>query len=178
MAHHDARSHPNGRTMMTMMNDPTAKTLAELGVQDAQAVARLFLEVKNNFAAELDAKKSPDQWEELRGAWLGRKSGILTRISGNWLKPATPDLKRAVGQALQRTEGLRRVGTRIAASRARSCRRRCRPRSGTRRPLASRRHPPPRLSPSIAANLRRDRTNFSFPRLHGRFRAGNGNAVL
>jgi phenylalanyl-tRNA synthetase alpha chain len=80
-----------------MINDPTAKTLAELGVGDASGVARLFDEVKRRFAAELE---SASQWEELRNAWLGRKSGLLTRVSENWLKPAKPDLKRAVGQAL------------------------------------------------------------------------------
>ncbi|HEV2522945.1 MAG TPA: phenylalanine--tRNA ligase subunit alpha [Candidatus Acidoferrales bacterium] len=80
-----------------MMNDRTAKTLAELGVTDASGVARLFGEVKSQFAAELE---SAIQWEELRNAWLGRKSGVLTRVSENWLKPAKPDLKRVVGQAL------------------------------------------------------------------------------
>jgi phenylalanyl-tRNA synthetase alpha chain len=80
-----------------MRNDPTAKTLAELGVADASGVARLFDEVKGQFAAELERAS---QWEELRNAWLGRKSGVLTRVSENWLKPAKPELKRAVGQAL------------------------------------------------------------------------------
>ncbi len=83
-----------------MTNDPTAKKLAEQGVADAEGVARLFADVRNQFAAELDAKQSATQWEELRGAWLGRKSGVLTRITENWLKPAKPELKRAVGQAL------------------------------------------------------------------------------
>jgi phenylalanyl-tRNA synthetase alpha chain len=83
-----------------MTNDPTAKTLAELGVADASGVARLFAEVKSQFAAELGAKQDASQWEELRGAWLGRKSGVLTRITDHWLKPARPEQKRAIGQAL------------------------------------------------------------------------------
>ena len=83
-----------------MTNDPTAKTLAELGVADAAGVARLFSDVKDQFAAELPAKQSVNQWEELRNAWLGRKSGALTRVTENWLKPSPPELKRAVGQAL------------------------------------------------------------------------------
>ena len=83
-----------------MTNDPTAKTLAELGVADARGVARLFAEVRTQFAAELDAKQNANQWEELRVSWLARKSGVLTRITDNWLKPAKPELKRAVGQAL------------------------------------------------------------------------------
>jgi phenylalanyl-tRNA synthetase alpha chain len=81
-----------------MSNDPTAKTLAEMGVADAAGVARLFAEVKQRLARELPAMSDARGWEELRGAWLGRKSGVLTRITDNWLKPAPPDLKRAVGQ--------------------------------------------------------------------------------
>lgn len=83
-----------------MTNDPTAKTLAELGVTDAEGAVRLFDEVKSQFAAESGAKQSVAQWEELRNAWVGRKAGALTRISENWLKPSPPELKRAVGQAL------------------------------------------------------------------------------
>ena len=83
-----------------MTNDPTAKKLADLDVADAAGVARLFAELGNQFAADLDSKPSADQWEELRAAWLGRKSGVLTRITDNWLKPATPELKRAVGASL------------------------------------------------------------------------------
>ena len=111
--------------MMPKMNDPTAKTLAELDVADAPAVARLFSGVKSQFTAELDAKQSADQWEELRGAWLGRKSGVLTRITNNWLKPATPELKRAVGVALNELKAhvevvleSRRVEIEAAADRA------------------------------------------------------------
>jgi len=83
-----------------MTNDPTAKTLAELGVADAAGVARLFEGVRNQFNSELEFKKGEFQWDELRGAWLGRKSGVLTRVTENWLKPSPPELKRAVGQAL------------------------------------------------------------------------------
>jgi phenylalanyl-tRNA synthetase alpha chain len=83
-----------------MTNDPTAKTLAELGVADALGVARLFEDLARQFAAELESRQSVSQWEELRNAWIGRKSGALTRITENWLKPSPPELKRAVGQAL------------------------------------------------------------------------------
>jgi phenylalanyl-tRNA synthetase alpha chain len=83
-----------------MTNDPTAKKLAELGVTDAAGILRLFDDVRAQFAAESAAKESVSQWEELRNAWLGRKSGALTRITENWLKPSPPELKRAVGQAL------------------------------------------------------------------------------
>ena len=41
-------------------------------------------------------------WKQFRDAWLGRKSGVLTQITDNWLKPATPELKRVVGAELNK----------------------------------------------------------------------------
>ena len=83
-----------------MPNDPTAKTLAELGVADAAGVARLFAALKEQFVNETAAVPDAARWEEVRNAWVGRKAGAITRITENWLKPAPPELKRAVGQAL------------------------------------------------------------------------------
>jgi phenylalanyl-tRNA synthetase alpha chain len=83
-----------------MTNDPTAKTLAELGVADAGGVVRLFGEVRERFSLESSVIPDARRWEALRVAWLGRESGELRRITENWLKPAKPELKRAVGQAL------------------------------------------------------------------------------
>src|ERR1700674_5591380 len=83
-----------------MTNDPTAKTLAELGVTDTEGVVRLFREVRGQFEKDAEHKKELAAWEALRASWVGRKSGVLTRITENWLKPARPELKRAVGQSL------------------------------------------------------------------------------
>jgi phenylalanyl-tRNA synthetase alpha chain len=80
--------------------DPTTKTLAELGVSDAAGVARLFAELRREFEAQSAALTTAERFEELRAAWLGRKSGALTRVTEKWLKPAAPELKRAVGQEL------------------------------------------------------------------------------
>jgi phenylalanyl-tRNA synthetase alpha chain len=80
--------------------DPTTKTLAELGVSDAAGVARLFAELRGNFDSQSAALTTAERFEELRAAWLGRKSGALTRVTEKWLKPASPELKRAVGQEL------------------------------------------------------------------------------
>jgi phenylalanyl-tRNA synthetase alpha chain len=80
--------------------DPTAKTLAELGVSDAGGVARLFAELRRDFDSQSAALTTAERFEELRAAWLGRKSGALTRVTENWLKPASPGLKRSVGQEL------------------------------------------------------------------------------
>src|SRR5712692_10077832 len=83
-----------------MPNDPTAKTLPQQGVADIEGVVRLFREVREQFEKEAGNKNDLQAWEALRASWVGRKSGVLTRITDNWLKPAKPELKRAVGQAL------------------------------------------------------------------------------
>ncbi len=79
---------------------PTRKTLAELGVTQAAAVAPLFAGVRARFDAESAAANDESSWKQFRDSWLSRKSGVLTLVTDNWLKPSTPELKRAVGAAL------------------------------------------------------------------------------
>jgi phenylalanyl-tRNA synthetase alpha chain len=76
------------------------KTLAALGVTQPDRVAPLFAQVRARFDAESSATHDEPGWKQFRDAWLGRKSGVLTQITDNWLKPAKPELKRAVGAAL------------------------------------------------------------------------------
>src|SRR5271167_2119776 len=74
--------------------------LAELGVSDAEKLAPLFAEARACFDAEVSVASDETSWKLLRDAWLGRKSGVLALITDNWLKPASPELKRGVGAAL------------------------------------------------------------------------------
>ena len=74
------------------------KTLAEQGVQSAERVAVLFEEVRAQAETELRGVSNEKQFEEFRNYWLGRKAGVVTKITDNWLKQAPGDLKRAVGQ--------------------------------------------------------------------------------
>jgi len=76
------------------------KSLATLGVTDAEQLTALFAEARAQFDAAAGAVHDEAAWKQLRDAWLGRKSGVLTLITDNWLKPATPELKRAVGAGL------------------------------------------------------------------------------
>ena len=78
----------------------TSRKLADLGVSRAEQVPPLFAEVRAEFDRQADCAREETIWREFRDSWLGRKSGVLTRITDNWLKPATPELKRAVGAAL------------------------------------------------------------------------------
>ena len=85
---------------MPPIENPTSKTLAALGVTDAAALAPLFAQIRSRFDTESTSIHHESAWKTFRDAWLGRKSGVLAQITDNWLKPAPPDLKRAVGAGL------------------------------------------------------------------------------
>lgn len=80
--------------------ETTAKTLADQSVTQPIAVAPLFADVRARFDSAAADVHDEAAWKQLRDAWLGRRSGVLTQITDNWLKPAAPELKRAVGAAL------------------------------------------------------------------------------
>src|SRR5258708_8745938 len=92
------------------------KTLAALGVTDPAQLAALFAEIRARFDAESATVHDEAAFKQLRDGWLGRKSGVLSGITDNWLKPATPDLKRAVGAGLNELRAL--VDAQIEARRA------------------------------------------------------------
>jgi phenylalanyl-tRNA synthetase alpha chain len=83
----------------------TAQTLAALGVSAPEQVTRLFADLRAQFDREAAAAEDEAAWRAFRDAWLGRKSGRLSQISDHWLKPASPELKRAVGAALNELRG-------------------------------------------------------------------------
>ena len=103
-------------SLMPNIDNPTAKTLADLGVTDAPAIPPLFAEIRARFDAEILRSRDETNWNITKVMWLGRKSGVLTQITENWLKPATPELKRAVGQQLNELRA--HVETQIEARRA------------------------------------------------------------
>src|SRR5260370_19599215 len=88
-------------TMSSSDNKPE-RTLADLGVAQAGQVVVRFGEVREGFDSQVCRPLDLPNWEILRQSWIGRKSGALTLITENWLKPASPDLKRSVGQELNK----------------------------------------------------------------------------
>ncbi|HLZ92508.1 MAG TPA: phenylalanine--tRNA ligase subunit alpha [Candidatus Acidoferrum sp.] len=76
------------------------QTLAALAVSEPAQIPALFAEIRARFDSEVLSAEDESSWKRFRDAWLGRKSGVLALITDNWLKPATPQLKRAVGQEL------------------------------------------------------------------------------
>jgi phenylalanyl-tRNA synthetase alpha chain len=86
---------------MPTVDSPTEKTLRQLGVDDAAAVAELFANERARFDQQLATLGADEaNYTQMKNAWLGRKSGVLTAVTENWLKPASPVLKPAVGQSL------------------------------------------------------------------------------
>ncbi len=78
----------------------TTKQLSALGVNDAAQLPELFASLRTEFDRAAAAACDEAAWEALRVAWVGRKAGKLRQITENWLKPAPPELKRAVGRHL------------------------------------------------------------------------------
>jgi phenylalanyl-tRNA synthetase alpha chain len=76
------------------------KTLADLGVSDPAQVPVRFAKLRIYFDGQFQTVRHESDWKIIRDNWLGRKSGVLAQITDNWLKPAPPDLKRAVGAGL------------------------------------------------------------------------------
>jgi phenylalanyl-tRNA synthetase alpha chain len=85
---------------MTTSESKLSQTLAALGISSAEQVQSLFAEVRARFDTESANATDENSFKSFRDAWLARKSGVLTLITDNWLKPTSPDLKRAVGASL------------------------------------------------------------------------------
>jgi phenylalanyl-tRNA synthetase alpha chain len=85
-----------------MSENSHEKTLAALGATQPDQVAMLFTQLLAQATADLENAGSADAFEKFRVKWLGRKAGVLTLVGDNWLKPAALELKRAVGQELNK----------------------------------------------------------------------------
>lgn len=101
---------------MSTSDSKHTQTLAALGVTSSDQVRSLFAELRARFDANSGNVSDDTSWKALRDAWLGRKSGVLTLVTDNWLKPATPELKRAVGASLNELRS--HVDAQVEASRA------------------------------------------------------------
>lgn len=95
-----------------------------------EAVSQAFAEVRQRFEQQVQVHSGdPDNWRLLVIAWTGRKSGVLSQITDNWLKPASKELKPSVGQELNKLKSLveatiedRRVAMEAAAEAAAAAR--------------------------------------------------------
>jgi phenylalanyl-tRNA synthetase alpha chain len=87
---------------MSHSENKPSQSLAALGVTAPEQVAALFADLLAHAQKSAADAATAGQFEAFRLHWLGRKSGLLTLVTDNWLKPATPELKRAVGQELNK----------------------------------------------------------------------------
>ncbi|MGB7845401.1 MAG: phenylalanine--tRNA ligase subunit alpha [Candidatus Acidiferrum sp.] len=85
---------------MPNIDNPTEKRLTELGVNSPEEIRALFEQVRERFDSEAKRNHDSVSWNITRQVWLGRKSGVVTQITENWLKPSPVELKRAVGESL------------------------------------------------------------------------------
>src|ERR1700687_200448 len=95
--------HRAARSFHTAM-DPNqisgGRALPSLGAATPEQVATRFAELRSRFDQDAAGAGDENGWKSLRDTWLGRKSGVLTQVTDTWLKPARPELKRVIGQAL------------------------------------------------------------------------------
>jgi len=80
--------------------DSAKQTLAQLGVDSSEKVISLFDGIRGFFDFTVTGEKL--DWKAARDSWTGRKSGVLTLIGENWLKPAPAELKKVIGQEFQK----------------------------------------------------------------------------
>jgi phenylalanyl-tRNA synthetase alpha chain len=85
---------------MPNIENPSGKSLTDLGATSAAKITDQFAEIRSRFDLESNTIHDESAWKTFRDNWLGRKSGVLAQITDNWLKPASPGLKRAVGAGL------------------------------------------------------------------------------
>jgi phenylalanyl-tRNA synthetase alpha chain len=85
---------------MSEIDKKLATKPMQLGIGWVTQVPPLFTELRAVFDTEATAVHDEPSWKKFRDAWLGRSSGRLALVTENWLRNATPDLKRAFGAGL------------------------------------------------------------------------------
>jgi phenylalanyl-tRNA synthetase alpha chain len=86
--------------MATTADNKTGLPLIHLGITKPEEVAALFADLRGRFDMDCACACDESSWKSFRDTWLGRKSGVLTQVTENWLKQANAELKRVVGQEL------------------------------------------------------------------------------
>jgi phenylalanyl-tRNA synthetase alpha chain len=101
---------------MSTPDSKLSQTLASLGISSAESLQSLFAEIRSRFDAAAARATDEASFKAFRDTWLGRKSGVITLVTDNWLKPASSELKRSVGAALNELRA--HVDAQIEARRA------------------------------------------------------------
>ena len=98
-----AETRCNSNTFLMTASDLTGQTLEHLGAKTPDAIAEKFAEVRGRFDEQAALHSSDrENWQIFLVKWTGRKAGVLSQITNNWLKTAPAELKPAVGQELNK----------------------------------------------------------------------------
>ena len=73
---------------MSTPDSKLSQPLSAFGICSADGLQSLFAELRSRFDAEAARAVDDASFKTFRDAWLGRKSGVLTLVTDNWLKPA------------------------------------------------------------------------------------------
>src|ERR1700678_3940415 len=92
------------------VTDRTKQTLAQLGADSPAKVTPLFGELSSAFDRDAAQDIASIDLGITRVKWLGRKSGILSEITENWLKPASKPGKTPQGARPNTPQARRRGG--------------------------------------------------------------------
>jgi len=84
----------------------TNETIPDLLEFNDSALDKAFTALEKRAGDDAAALRDSDGAEAFRLNWLGRKQGILTEVSGRWLKGAPPESKKAVGERFKKLKDL------------------------------------------------------------------------
>jgi len=73
-------------------------SIPQLGSFTPEALDAAFGELSAQVQSSAAALSTPDQQEQFRLEWLGRKQGRLKAVSDAWLKTAPPDARKEIGR--------------------------------------------------------------------------------
>ena len=79
-----------------------SQPIEQLVGSDPDKLAGQFQNLRITFDREIRECVDETDLGVSKVEWLGRKSGVLSQITDNWLKPSPPQLKRVVGQELNK----------------------------------------------------------------------------
>ena len=81
--------------------DPTKKSLTELGVTDEVQLAFRFHELRARLQRELTRATESGGWEQLREEWVGSGDSVKSRLTANWLRTASVNLRPLVARDIE-----------------------------------------------------------------------------
>jgi phenylalanyl-tRNA synthetase alpha chain len=80
--------------------DRADQTLAEIGASSPTEINMLFGVLENRFSEDIESCSDFSRFDTLKRRWQSPKTGVVAKVTRNWLVPSSPELKRIVGPRL------------------------------------------------------------------------------